>query len=73
MAAKTEAEKMRNVRRQASICNAEVARIMAAIKREQDRIGGPLPVGHILIADLRDARHDAGYWNQILNAYNGYI
>lgn len=67
--AKDEADKMRQVRKNAAYWNKEVERIRAKI----DALTTPPEPYDSILAELRYARDNAGYWNQIVNNENGYI
>lgn len=65
-------EKSRYVRRQAAKWNAEVDRLDAKIKTRGYPVK-PWPEWDDDFEALREARKNAGYWNQIVNHENGYI
>lgn len=68
----TDEEKSRNARWQANVWNAKVDQILARIKaRGYER--KPWPEWDDDYEALREARRNAGYWNQIVNRENGYI
>jgi hypothetical protein len=71
---KSYAEKMRNVRRQAAYWNDRVSFYQARCQARAAELAKREPYAwDDDLEGLREARDNAGYWNQIVNAENGYV
>lgn len=61
------------LRRRARVANADVEHVLDKIERKYGRRHALPDADDPLLFELRDARHDAGYWNELLNNERGWV